>query len=78
MELNRGDVVMFHCNTLHGSNANVSPHSRIALIGRYNFKLNNPDKSAGGHPFYQVQERMLEKMIEQDSGSLRDFDLQFS
>ena len=78
VELKRGDVVMFHCNTLHGSNDNVSPHSRIALIGCYNTKSNNPYKSAGGHPFYQVQERVLGKITEEDSNSLPDFDLQFS
>lgn len=53
---------MFHCNTLHGSNDNLSPHSRIALIGCYNTKANNPYKSGGGHPFYQAQERVLEKI----------------
>lgn len=78
VELERGDVVMFHCNTLHGSDDNESSHSRIALIGCYNTKGNNPYQSACGHPFYQPQERVFEKITENDTNNLPDFELNFS
>eukprot|EP01084_Bolivina_argentea_P010635 19820_1 len=40
VELNRGDVIFLHCNTLHSSDANHSSFPRYALIGCYN-KTNN-------------------------------------
>ncbi|MDH5575976.1 MAG: phytanoyl-CoA dioxygenase family protein, partial [Nitrospirota bacterium] len=78
VELESGDVVMFHCNTLHGSDDNESSHSRIALIGCYNTRGNNPYQSACGHPFYQTQEKVFEKITEKDANNLPDFELNFS
>ena len=78
IELDSGDIVMFHCNALHGSEDNNSTNSRIALLGCYNTKGNNPYKAACGHPFYQPQERVCEKITENDSLNLPDFQLHYS
>jgi ectoine hydroxylase len=78
VELDSGDIVMFHCNTLHGSDDNKSADSRIALLGCYNTKGNNPYETACGHPLYQHQERIDEKITEHDSLHLPDFELNYS
>jgi hypothetical protein len=38
-----GDVILFHGNTIHGSDDNGSPASRIALVATMNTKRNSPD-----------------------------------
>ena len=50
-ELEPGDAVFFHCNTLHRSAANESPNPRWGLICCYNAARNNPYKESG-HPRY--------------------------
>lgn len=77
LELERGDIVLFHCNTLHGSNDNLSEDSRIALLGCYNTRHNNPNHSPHGHPFYQAQNRVVDKITPQDAQRLPDFELNF-
>jgi len=52
VELDPGDVLFFHCNTLHRSDQNTSPHPRWSFICCYNTKHNNPYK-ASHHPFYE-------------------------
>ena len=37
-----GDVLFFHCNTLHRSDKNNSPHRRWTLLCCYNAARNNP------------------------------------
>jgi len=41
-EMEPGDVVFFHCNTLHRSDQNRSPDRRWTLICCYNAARNNP------------------------------------
>lgn len=55
-EMEPGDAVFFHSNTLHRSDANLSPHSRWTLICCYNTKHNDPYK-VHGHPNYHFLER---------------------
>jgi len=52
-ELEPGDALFFHSNTLHRSDANRSEHPRWTLICCYNTKHNSPYKERqGGHPGY--------------------------
>jgi ectoine hydroxylase len=78
IELDSGDAVIFHCNTLHGSNDNTSQDSRIALIGTYNTKHNDPYITDHPHPNYQPQAKIYERIVESDINKLPDFDLNFT
>lgn len=51
VELEVGDAVIFHANTLHCSDANESEHSRWVLICCYNARHNDPYKECV-HPCY--------------------------
>ena len=46
-----GDVLFFHCNMPHASDANTSPNRRWVLISCYNARTNNP-VVAHHHPGY--------------------------
>lgn len=50
-EMDPGDAVFFHSNTLHASGANHSENSRWAMICCYNAASNNPYKESH-HPSY--------------------------
>lgn len=50
-EMEPGDTVFFHANTLHASGANHSENSRWAMICCYNAASNNPFKESH-HPAY--------------------------
>lgn len=52
VEMNPGDVLFFHSNTLHRSDQNKSPNPRWSMICCYNTRHNNPYK-ASHHPFYE-------------------------
>lgn len=79
IELAAGDFVIFHCNTLHASDDNTSDKSRIALLGCYNTKRNDPYvATACGHPFYQEQTRVTERITHADLSKMPDFDLVIS
>ncbi|MDE2127460.1 MAG: phytanoyl-CoA dioxygenase family protein [Armatimonadetes bacterium] len=54
-EMEPGDGLFFHCNTLHRSDANLSPNPRWTLICCYNTKRNDPFKEHG-HPNYSPLE----------------------
>jgi ectoine hydroxylase len=41
-EMEPGDVIFFHCNTLHASARNESPERRWVLISCYNARSNDP------------------------------------
>ncbi|HIE96440.1 MAG TPA: phytanoyl-CoA dioxygenase family protein [Planctomycetes bacterium] len=56
VELEPGSAVIFHGNTLHRSDQNVSDHPRWAFICCYNTKRNNPWKESK-HPRYSYLER---------------------
>ncbi|HZO91608.1 MAG TPA: phytanoyl-CoA dioxygenase family protein [Chthonomonadaceae bacterium] len=50
-EMDAGDGLFFHCNTLHRSDQNRSSHPRWGLICCYNAARNDPYKP-GPHPNY--------------------------
>lgn len=50
-EMNPGDAVFFHCNTLHRSDQNKSEHPRWTLICCYNAARNDP-YAESHHPRY--------------------------
>ncbi len=50
-EMEPGDALFFHCNLLHRSAANLSPHRRWTLLFCYNAARNDP-QLAHNHPFY--------------------------
>jgi ectoine hydroxylase-related dioxygenase (phytanoyl-CoA dioxygenase family) len=63
-ELEPGDVLFFHCNTLHASGQNRSRHPRSSLICCYNTKHNNPYK-ASHHPFYEKLEKVPDSRLKE-------------
>jgi ectoine hydroxylase-related dioxygenase (phytanoyl-CoA dioxygenase family) len=73
LEMEPGDMVLFHCNTLHASDDNRSDESRIALLGCYNTRHNSPYIPAGGHPSFFVQERIREPITAADLDALPSF-----
>ena len=77
VELEPGDVAIFHANTLHGSDDNRSGRSRIALLGCYNTRHNNPYKTVHGHPRYHHQEKVTAEITAADLGNLPDFAFQW-
>lgn len=77
IELEVGDVAIFHCNTLHASADNRSSDSRIGLLGCYNTRHNDPYKSAHGHPGWHPQEKIDEPITEADRDNLPDFNYQW-
>lgn len=54
-EMNPGDALFFHANTLHRSDANTSDDPRWTLICCYNTR-HNPCKDLVGHPSYKPLE----------------------
>ena len=48
-EMEQGDAVFFHCNTLHGSASNRSGSSRLMLFTSYNAASNEPVNGIGGN-----------------------------
>jgi len=77
VELNIGDLVIFHANTLHASDDNNSSESRLALIGTYNTKHNDPYTISCGHPRFKKQEKVYRKITENDIDNLPDFELNY-
>jgi len=63
VELEPGDALFFHCNLLHRSDQNRSPHPRWSLICCYNAARNNPYKESH-HPRYHYLEKV-------DDGALK-------
>ncbi len=51
VEMEPGDAVYFHCNTLHRSDQNRSQHPRWSMICSYNAARNDPYKESH-HPRY--------------------------
>ena len=73
LELEPGDMVLFHCNTLHASDDNHSGESRIALLGCFNTRHNTPYKSTYGHPGYHSQAKIRDAITRADLQNLPDF-----
>lgn len=62
-ELNPGDALFFHSNTLHRSDANRSENPRWTLISCYNTKHNDKYAKGGPHPAYSPLERWPDEKI---------------
>ena len=61
-EMNPGDALFFHPNTLHCSASNLSDKARWALICCYNAKSNNPFKESH-HPSYTKLEKVTDDQV---------------
>ncbi len=57
VEMEPGSAVLFHGNTLHRSDQNLSEHARWAFICCYNTRSNDPYKD-GRHPRYSPLSRI--------------------
>lgn len=77
IELAPGDCVIFHCNTLHGSDANMSNQSRLALLGCYNTRHNDPFIRSHEHPNFLRQSLVYDPVTESDLCRLPDFSLKY-
>lgn len=64
VELDPGDTLFFHSNTLHRSDQNTSDDPRWSLICCYNTKHNNPYKESH-HPFYEPIEKLPDSAIKE-------------
>jgi ectoine hydroxylase-related dioxygenase (phytanoyl-CoA dioxygenase family) len=73
LEMAPGDAVIFHCNMLHGSEANSSPDPRLALLGCYNTKHNDPYIRSHDHPNYLQQSKIHERIVRADLAKMPDF-----
>ena len=61
-EMNPGDALFFHPNTLHCSASNLSDKARWALICCYNAKSNDPFKESH-HPSYTKLEKVTDDQV---------------
>lgn len=75
-ELEPGDALFFHSNTLHRSDQNKSPHPRWSLLCCYNTKHNNPYK-ASHHPFYEKLEKVDDARLKEIGAKLFEADAEF-
>ncbi|MBK8266373.1 MAG: phytanoyl-CoA dioxygenase family protein [Nannocystis sp.] len=68
IEARPGDIVLFHGNTIHGSDDNDSDRSRLAMIVTMNTRRNSPDptKNRPGHPYWSHQARITAPITEAD------------
>jgi ectoine hydroxylase-related dioxygenase (phytanoyl-CoA dioxygenase family) len=63
-EMEPGDALFFHCNTLHRSDQNKSPDPRWSLICCYNAARNNPYKESN-HPRYELLEKVPDEALKE-------------
>ena len=61
-EMEPGDALFFHSNTLHRSDMNRSANPRWSLISCYNAARNNPYKQHG-HPCYSFLEKWEDEKV---------------
>lgn len=61
-EMEPGDGLFFHCNTLHRSDQNTSPHRRWTVIMSYNARRNDPYR-AHHHPSYTPLQKVSDSAI---------------
>ena len=74
LELESGDIALFHCNTLHASDDNRSADARLALLGCFNTRHNNPYLSVHGHPHWHKQEKVVDPITRGDMNNLPKFE----
>lgn len=77
IELAPGDAVIFHCNAIHASDANRSPDARLALLGCYNTRHNDPYGHGHDHPGYRTQARVHDRVVRADLARMPDFTLSY-
>lgn len=63
-EMEPGDAIFFHSNTLHRSDQNTSEHSRWSMVCCYNTKSNDPYKESH-HPGYTPLKKVENSMIKE-------------
>ena len=63
-EMDPGDALLFHCNTLHRSDQNRSPHPRCTFICCYNAARNDPYKKHH-HPNYTKLVRVSDAVLKE-------------
>ena len=63
-EMEPGDALFFHSNTLHRSDQNKSPNPRWCLICCYNAARNNPYKESH-HPRYEKLDKVSDDALKQ-------------
>ena len=71
IELEPGDGVFFHCNSLHRSDQNRSDSRRWTVIHCYNLATNNPFLKHH-HPFYTPLSKVADSAIKQAGIRLSD------
>ena len=76
VELDPGDTLFFHSNTLHRSDQNTSEDPRWSLICCYNTKHNNPYKESH-HPLYEPLEKLPDSAIKEMGGKLFEAKTEF-
>ena len=76
VEIEPGDTLFFHSNTLHRSDQNTSEHPRWSLLCCYNTKHNNPYKESH-HPFYEPIEKMPNNAIKEMGTKLFESSTEF-
>lgn len=78
IELDPGDYVLFHANTFHGSEANLSDASRLSLLGCYNTKRNDPFIRSNPHPNYIEQHVLYDNVVEEDITNQPDYSMSYA
>jgi ectoine hydroxylase-related dioxygenase (phytanoyl-CoA dioxygenase family) len=73
IEMAPGDAVIFHCNTLHAADENRSERSRLALLGCYNTRHNDPFIRTHEHPNYMPQTKIYDRIVPADLAKMPDF-----
>ena len=63
VEMEPGDVLLFHCNLLHRSDRNRSERPRWTLICCYNTRHNDKYGDEGVHPAYSALDRYGDEAI---------------
>lgn len=80
IETQPGDAILFHGNTIHGSDDNGSTAPRLAMVATMNTRRNSPDPrhNRPGHPYWSHQARVTQAITESDLGlPLPDFAKRF-
>lgn len=76
VEMDPGDALFFHCNTLHSSSQNTSERPRNVMLSCYNRVSNNPYK-AHHHPqvtpLAKVDDAAIKAVGLTTAGAARDF-----
>ncbi|MED6315164.1 MAG: phytanoyl-CoA dioxygenase family protein [Verrucomicrobiota bacterium] len=76
VEIEPGDTLFFHSNTLHRSDQNTSDTPRWSLLCCYNTRHNNPYKESH-HPFYEPIEKVPNSAIKKMGATLFESDTEF-